>query len=357
MSVYNYKCPSCGAPLTYNPNSDKQSCEYCLSEFTKDEIEKLLFLNPEENKEQTNHNHDNYDREEHEKLKIKGYNCDNCGAEVVTDDSTLTTFCYFCHSPVVLRDRASGNFKPDKVIPFKFDKESAKNEFMNWVKTKKYIKSDFYSNSQLDKITGMYLPYWASDIDFEVEIGGEGYTYNIYRIGDIEYTDKNIFEVYREGSVKVNNIYSLAYNKINSDLLTAITPFYLNEAKDFTPFYLNGYFSEMFQLTKEDVKTQIDEIAMEHIEEIVEQQFGNYADYEIMSENIDEKNRIWKYYLLPVWIMTYYYNDDMYIFAMNGQTKEIYGNVPLNKKKMVLHSFFVSLVTFVVVLLVVMFLW
>ena len=43
------------------------------------------------------------------------YTCPSCGAEIVTDSTTAATFCYYCHNPVVLSGRVSGEFLPDLV--------------------------------------------------------------------------------------------------------------------------------------------------------------------------------------------------------------------------------------------------
>ncbi len=37
------------------------------------------------------------------------YICPSCGAEVVTDATTAATFCYYCHNPVVLSEKLTGN--------------------------------------------------------------------------------------------------------------------------------------------------------------------------------------------------------------------------------------------------------
>ena len=38
--------------------------------------------------------------------------------------------------------------------------------------------------------------------------------------------------------------------------------------------------------------------------------------------------------MLPVWFMTYNYNDKMYEFALNGQTGKLAGIPPLDKSKL-----------------------
>ena len=57
------------------------------------------------------------------------YTCPSCGAQIVTDATTAATFCYYCHNPVVLSGRLSGNYMPNKVIPFAIDRKEAEKRF------------------------------------------------------------------------------------------------------------------------------------------------------------------------------------------------------------------------------------
>ena len=40
-TTVNYKCPNCGAPLTFIPGKDTVTCEYCNTEFEVATIESL----------------------------------------------------------------------------------------------------------------------------------------------------------------------------------------------------------------------------------------------------------------------------------------------------------------------------
>ena len=49
--------------------------------------------------------------------------------------------------------------------------------------------------------------------------------------------------------------------------------------------------------------------------------------------------------MLPVWFMTYKYQDKMYEFAVNGQTGKVVGKLPLSSKLATLYylkHFFIS---------------
>ena len=41
MAAITYKCPNCDGGLVFDPASQKYHCEYCLSDFTQEELERL----------------------------------------------------------------------------------------------------------------------------------------------------------------------------------------------------------------------------------------------------------------------------------------------------------------------------
>ena len=91
MNTITYKCPNCDGGLVFDPKSQKFKCEYCLSEFTEGELERP----PEEPTEAS------AGQPESEAAMVL-YQCPSCGAEIVTEETTAATFCYYCHNPVVI---------------------------------------------------------------------------------------------------------------------------------------------------------------------------------------------------------------------------------------------------------------
>ena len=131
MEVITYKCPNCGGDLTFDPASGKYKCEYCLSSFTQEEAEKANpkaaeALNGEDDAAGAQEASDAQKESSTEETKGETeqgeavvYTCPNCGAEIVTDATTAATYCFYCHNPVVLSGRLSGEYMPDFVLPFK----------------------------------------------------------------------------------------------------------------------------------------------------------------------------------------------------------------------------------------------
>lgn len=58
------------------------------------------------------------------------YVCPSCGAEIVTDPTTAATECYYCHTPVVLSGRVSGEYLPQQIIPFAIDRKKSGRDFL-----------------------------------------------------------------------------------------------------------------------------------------------------------------------------------------------------------------------------------
>ena len=63
-----------------------------------------------------------------------------------------------------------------------------------------------------------------------------------------------------------------------------------------------------------------------------------------------EEKRV--YALLPVWMVNIKYKDKMHIFAMNGQTGEFIGNIPLDTNKTVIYSVLIFLAIFILIIII-----
>lgn len=153
--VVTHTCPNCDGPLLFDPKTQKFHCEYCLSTFTEAEIASY------EQQPQTEEPAAKASTQTEENMEM--FSCSSCGAQIVTDVTTAATFCYFCHNPVILSGRVSGEFLPEKVLPFKIEKEEAVKKFLAWTEKKRFIPKSFFNQQQIEKLTGVYFPYWVVD--------------------------------------------------------------------------------------------------------------------------------------------------------------------------------------------------
>lgn len=253
---------------------------------------------------------------------------------MVTDDTTTSTFCYYCHNPVIISDRLLGSFQPKKMIPFTIDKEKAKETFLNWVSKKRFVPREFYSSSQLEKISGIYLPYWWPDYKVNVDYKGEGNIVKVWKEGDREYTETNKYNIARKGNIQINNVEELAFTKIDNDLLNGIAPYNGSEAMKFSMPYLSGFFAEQYDISEEEIAPKIEEQVQRYTKSLISDTISEFKNINETNNNIEILSKEMNYTLLPAWILTYQYEGKTYVFAVNGQTGKSFGELPINNKKL-----------------------
>jgi DNA-directed RNA polymerase subunit RPC12/RpoP len=361
MATATYKCPNCGGPLHFEPEIQKLKCSYCLSVFTHMEVKDL----GQEGQRQETAEGQGAPREDEgrdnggaeEGAHLLGYICDSCGAEVVTEETTTATFCYYCHNPVILTDRLTGSFRPDRVIPFTYDREKAVESFLGWAKGKKYVPRGFYSESQLEKITGVYLPYWMADVEADVNYAGKGINRRVYRVGNTEYTEVQEFEIQRQGKVDVANIHEVAMRKIDRGLLDSISPYDDTKAMAFQTTYLSGFLAEKYDIGRDEVRPVITQRAEDYAANLVQETIRGFGSVELHDRQLDVSITDWYYTLLPAWILTYFYQGKTYIYAVNGQTGKSYGELPVDNRKLGTTSAAIGAAIFIAALVGGLFLW
>lgn len=351
MATATYKCPNCGGGLQFDPELQKSKCEYCLSEFTNDELEEATQVIEEKASQKQG------DYQSFEQPHLKGYICESCGAEVVTEENTSATFCYYCHNPVLLTDRLTGEFKPTKIIPFSYDREKAVESFLSWAKSKRFVPKEFYSDSQLEKITGIYIPYWMANVKADIDYSGIGTNIRVWRTGNKEYTEFSEYSFHRQGEIDVDNIHEVAIRKIDKGLLNSISPYDESKAVNFSMSYLSGFFAEKYDIQKEEVKPDIENRARDYTSTMVKESIGSYNRIRMNKSEMDIAVKEWNYTLLPAWILTYFYNGKTYVYAVNGQNGKSYGELPVDRKKLGLTSGVAAAVIFALSLIGGLLIW
>ena len=90
---------------------------------------------------------------------VQIYHCKNCGAELMTEDTTTAAECPYCGSPTILPDRLEGGVKPEKVIPFVVTKEQAQKQFEEYFKGKRLLPNIFLnSRNRIAEMRRLYGP-------------------------------------------------------------------------------------------------------------------------------------------------------------------------------------------------------
>ncbi len=313
-----FNCPNCGAELEFDADKQKLCCEFCLSEFTEEEF----------NKSETHAKNEEFC--EH----MKEYVCPNCGAEFVTDEDTAAGICTYCHSPVVLKGKLSGQMKPDKIIPFKYGKEEAEKKFLQFIKHRIFLPNGFKSKKHADKISGVYYPFWVTDADTYAQLHANCTKVRVWRVGDTEYTETTRFNVRRAGDIHFEDIVSSAITSEDKEMLEGILPYPSDSLRDFTMPYISGFSAKKRDIDTKELSAEVKGRMNSYAETLLRNTIGSYVSTNILSKGLNINRIRWEYTLMPVWVLNYKTKKKTYTYAMNGYTGKIYGKLPLSMKKL-----------------------
>ncbi|MBQ9461645.1 MAG: TFIIB-type zinc ribbon-containing protein [Clostridia bacterium] len=341
METVSYKCLNCEAPLQYSAKKLKFYCEYCRSEYTEEELKKHFGqmdaeLNNNQPVSEETQADDVPEGFEDFASGTVMYTCQSCGAEVITDKTTAATFCIYCHNPVVISNRLTGAFKPDKVIPFKFTGEDAENKFFEFCQNKHFLPKAFISTAELNKIRGVYYPYWMIDSKKDGCLYATAKKVRRWTQGDTEYTETKIFRCKRAGLISFKDFPHPALRGEHSKALKYVNPYNSQDFRGFTMAYLSGFLAEKRDTERSDVQGEVDQALQEYSKKIYLDTITGYDSVMVDSVNVKTMDEHWQYAMMPVWMMNFNYEGKDYLYAMNGQTGKNYGELPLDKKKLAL---------------------
>ena len=317
------KCPACGAPLRFDPLSGKSVCDWCGSSFDIPEGEA-----PEQIVT---------DRPGVSETELPLYNCRSCGAEIIADAVSASVTCPYCGNNIVLTEKVSGGLRPDGIIPFRFDKKQLPDEIRKFYKDKKLLPRNFFAESSLTEVCGVYVPFWLYSCEFSGEVKYEGYKDRSTRSGDYLITERRFYDVVRDVSMRFADIPVDASERLEDDLMDSVEPFYLSDLKPFNMSYLSGFFAERFDRDSDAVRSRAEKRMNTSAYSIVDSRVGGgYSGVSRRSSGMKARGLTAKYVLLPVYTFGVKWDGRTYRFAMNGQTGKVVGDIPTSKKKSML---------------------
>ena len=323
----NYRCPACGAPLVFDGESETLHCEFCDSSFSLKEME--------ENTEAVTGS----DREEagaqwgQDGEKMRSYSCPSCGAVVVCDDTTVATGCPYCGNPAVLLGPFRDQRRPDLVIPFKLTKEDAVLRLQKHYQGKFLLPQVFKEKNHIEKIQGVYVPFWLFDQKAEGWMRFAASNSTTRRSGDYLITDTSHYFVKRGGSMEFRKIPVDGSQKMPDDYMDSIEPFDYEGLRAFSPAYLPGFLADQYDVEAGEAKHRAEERCRNSMEDALRNTVQGYETVRLEMRNIGLTHENVNYALLPVWLLSTKWNGQNYLFAMNGQTGKLVGDLPVDRQK------------------------
>lgn len=336
--ITNYQCPACTAPLRFDGESGKLVCDYCASTYTVSEIEALYAQKEEsaveasekakETAEQTRADLEaaGWDTDEN----LRAYACPTCGAELITEKTTAATACPYCGNPSVVPGQLSGALKPEYVLPFKIQKDAVIAALhQHYGKRNYYLPKQFRSENHIEKVQGVYVPFWL----FDATISGlgkyDGQDSIVSREGDYEVTRTMHYKVERGGTAQFEKVPVDGSQKMPDNYMDALEPFDYTQLKPFSTAYLPGFLADRYDVSAEEARPRMETRCENSLNALLRQDIAHsVAIQESFGAKVEKQQA--HYALLPVWMLTTKWQGKNYLFAMNGQTGKFVGELPVD---------------------------
>lgn len=347
--ITNYQCPACMGPLHFVGESGRLECDYCGSDFNVAEIE-ALYKEKEQKAakaaEDTANAPVTKDGSEWDVSGLnedwgadaegmRAYSCPSCGAELLCEATTAATSCPYCGNPTVVPGQFSGILKPDYVLPFKLSKEDAIKALKKHYLKKPLLPSTFSKANHLEEIKGVYVPFWMYDGEASGSAQFHATQVHTYTSGDYEITETSHYDVRRAGSLGFEKIPVDASSKMPDDYMDSIEPYDYSALKPFSTAYLPGFLADKYDVSVEDSRERADKRCVGSLICALQGTVSGYTTCNETSRNIHLKRGKVQYALLPVWLLNTKWEGKDFLFAMNGQTGKLVGNLPVSTKRVI----------------------
>lgn len=301
-----FKCRNCGGNVIYSPEKGAMYCPHC----------------------------EDLDSQQ----KIDGGSettCANCGAPINPGEFTSALKCEHCGHYIVLDSKVQGSYAPNLVMPFKVGKESVKEILKKDFKKRAFTPSSFLSEASLDKIEGSYVPFWLYDYIVNCVFDGEGTRVRSWRSGNKEYTETSYYHVVRDMDIDFDKVPVDAAISMDDKTMDLMEPYDYKALENFQEKYMSGFYAEIFNEDAMKLEPRAVTKVRNDSEALLRESIGAYSSMKTFHKDIGF-NRLGYYFaLLPVWVYTYIYRGQTYIFYVNGQTGKAVGKTPLSVKKLI----------------------
>ena len=318
------KCSGCGANMEFDPNTQSLACPHCGNVVQFDTNKSACEIDLGKGLS---------DDAVWQSNQATVFTCDNCGAQVVLNQSQTASECPFCGTPHVQKSEELTGLKPNAVLPFTFDSDKALQHSKEWAKKQFFAPNDFKKNLRPDNIKGVYAPSFTFDsCTSSSYVGRIGKTYT-RSVGSGKNRRTETYTVWRDicGNHydRFDDVLISSGSKIDQDKINKLAPFYTNTAKLFDEQYLLGFMAYKYDYELNDCWGNAKKLVDKAIERTILSKYS-YDKVAYLNVSTMHQSVTYKYVMLPVYVGSYKYAKKSYNFYVNGNTGKVWGKTPLS---------------------------
>lgn len=316
------RCINCGGALIYDIAARKVKCLSC------DTLQDPAVYQDAAVAEETTIDNE---REDGAEYTTTVFTCPNCGGEITSTESDAVEYCMYCGSFVTLESRMAKIKKPDKIIPFAKTHEDCKKAYRRALRRKFYAPGEFRDEKFIEGFKGMYIPYWNYEYEYgpDVIIKGE----QKHRKGDYEFTSH--YDIHCKAGGKIDNLAYDASSSFDDQISQRIAPFDKSKLEEFNPAYMFGFYGDVADVEKqlyeeESDKTVYDKVWESATSHSAVKQGKPKEEWPSTFASDFNMRKSSSLAMLPLWLLTWRKGDRIAYSVMNGDTGEMYSEIPIS---------------------------
>jgi DNA-directed RNA polymerase subunit RPC12/RpoP len=293
------------------------------------------------------------------------FRCQSCGAEVAVDQEHRSYTCAFCDSNYVVEftPEQTGRLPPEFIIGFAIPPDEAQRRFREWLGRGTWFRPGDLGMAQIEgKLRGAYIPFWSfsmlAESRWSASIGEHWYetqTYTVMENGKpVTKTRRVQHTEWWDLSGGHHQYYSgfliSGSRGLSQDNARDIQPFHLPALKRYEPYFLAGWLSEEYSVGRDEaLKVSQQEFAAWENDNVAAFLPGDtYSKLNVQTQFSQVNSDL---ILLPIYVLSYRYQDRLYRFLINGQTGKTIGEKPISWPKVALTGGLTLLLVFIIMLL------
>ncbi len=357
VALEKHPCAACGAQAEWDPAKQKLVCPFCGTEspwvlnHDTGQIQELDLAAALR---------DLPDERRGWQVERRSVQCQSCKAVMVYDPARVGQNCEFCGSPALVDyNEIKAPIRPQSLLPFKIPQSNVRDRLRQWYAGLWFAPGALRNKALVDQVTGIYLPYWMFDAQAECAWQAEaGYYYYVdetYRGDDGRTHVRQAQKVrWEPASGHVSHFFEdepvSGSRGVDARLLKGIEPFPTKELVPYDTGYLSGFIVEHYQVVLIDAANQARQDMTNELRSLCSRQVpgDTQRNLEIVPTYSGET---FKHILVPVWLLTYHYGQQVYQVVANGYTGQIAGRYPKSPWKVFAATTLVIVIVLLLLLL------
>lgn len=271
--------------------------------------------------------------------------CEQCGAHLAFD-GVRTARCPYCASPsVVERQPSAGQPDPRFVVVFAGDAASARRSLEHWLGSRHWFVDPALRTARIEDLRGIYVPAYlysaVAHADYTASIAEHYHEQQTRKLKDGTSETRTVTRTeYRPLAGRhvsyITDVVVSASRGLSHGELGGIEPFDFRQMRRYSPALVSGWIAEEFARPLDECRVASQREALDEVGARLRRFMpgDGFSDLDwraqIAWESLDPV-------LVPVWMFAVRYRGDRppLRVAINGQTGEIAGKVPVSWPRIV----------------------